>query len=65
MAELEVSNIEGAGRALRHPDLAQALYDAGAVIMDGALVANVLRDLETVLNRDIARELTGNLRAAA
>ena len=39
MAELEVSNIEGAGRALRHPDLAQALYDAGAVIMDGALVA--------------------------
>ena len=34
-------------------------------VMDGALVARVLRDLETVLNRDIARELTGSLRAAA
>lgn len=39
MAELEISDIEGASHAMRHPDLAQALYDAGAVIMDGALVA--------------------------
>ncbi len=34
-------------------------------VMDGALVARVLRDLETILNHDIARELTGNLRVAA
>jgi cytochrome P450 len=39
MAELEITDIEGVSHALRHPDLAQALYDAGAVIMDGALVA--------------------------
>jgi hypothetical protein len=34
-------------------------------VMDGGLVARILCDLETILNRDIARELTGNLRAAA
>jgi cytochrome P450 len=39
MAELEITDVEGASHAMRHPDLAQALYDAGAVIMDGALVA--------------------------
>lgn len=34
-------------------------------VFDGALVARMLRDLESVLNNDIARELTGGLRAAA
>jgi hypothetical protein len=34
-------------------------------VMDGALVARVLRDLETILNRDIAAELVGARRAAA
>jgi hypothetical protein len=33
--------------------------------MDGSLVARVLRDMETVLNHDIARELTGGIRLAA
>lgn len=34
-------------------------------VMDGALVARVLKDLESILNNEIARELTGSLRAAA
>lgn len=34
-------------------------------VMDGALVARVLRDMESILNREIAGELLGNLRIAA
>ncbi|MEI7685165.1 MAG: hypothetical protein WCL32_09070 [Planctomycetota bacterium] len=34
-------------------------------VMDGGLVARILRELEDVLNNQIARELTGGLRAAA
>jgi hypothetical protein len=34
-------------------------------VMDGATVARALADLETILNRDIVRELTGLRRAAA
>lgn len=34
-------------------------------VLDGATIARVLCDLETVLNREIVRELTGPIRAAA
>jgi hypothetical protein len=34
-------------------------------VMDGATAGRLLRDLETVLNRDMVRELTGTRRAAA
>ena len=38
MREHFVSTADGIAEVLRHPDLAQALYDEGAVIMDGVLL---------------------------
>ena len=34
-------------------------------VMDGATIARVLVDLESVLNREMVRELSGSYRAAA
>jgi cytochrome P450 len=38
MKEVHVSTVEGVAEVLRRPDLAQALYDEGAVIMDQVLL---------------------------
>ena len=38
MKEHFVATADGIAEVLRHPDLAQALYDEGAVIMDGVLL---------------------------
>jgi len=38
MKEIRVSSVEEVAEVLRHPDLAQALYDEGAVIMDKVLL---------------------------
>ncbi len=37
----------------------------GKLLLDGALIARILCELEDVLNQDIVRELTGITRAAA
>jgi cytochrome P450 len=39
MNQLNVAGFKDASAALRHPDLAQCMYDAGAVVMDGVLLS--------------------------
>jgi cytochrome P450 len=39
MNQLHVSGFQDAAAALRHPDLAQCMYDAGAVVMDQVLLS--------------------------
>jgi cytochrome P450 len=39
MNQLNVSTFQEASSALRHPDLAQCMYDAGAVVMDQVLLS--------------------------
>lgn len=38
MREHAITSFDGAGDALRNPDLAQSMYDAGAVVMDQVLL---------------------------
>jgi hypothetical protein len=76
-----ISSVAAQGAGLLHltPILTSTLHyglfdDSGRLdvrlswdhrVMDGATVARALADLETILNRDIVRELTGLRRAAA
>jgi cytochrome P450 len=39
MNQVDVSGFQEASAALRHPDLAQCMYDAGAVVMDQVLLS--------------------------